>query len=67
MASQDEHRRFSTSFESIVPWLFVCTEFAFQLLMRVYGYHRDELYYLAIGDSWSFSNLYMPPVSPLYL
>ena len=32
-----------------------------------YGYHRDEMYYVAIADGFSFSNLDMPPGSPLYL
>ncbi len=37
------------------------------LLLPEYGYHRDEMYYVAIADGFSFSNLDMPPVSPLYL
>jgi tetratricopeptide (TPR) repeat protein len=39
----------------------------FHLLLPEYGYHRDEMYYVAIADGFSFSNLDMPPVSPLYL
>jgi hypothetical protein len=40
---------------------------AFHLLLPEYGYHRDEMYYVAIADGFSFANLDMPPVSPLYL
>jgi 4-amino-4-deoxy-L-arabinose transferase-like glycosyltransferase len=32
-----------------------------------YGYHRDELYYIAISDKFSFHNLDMLPLTPLYL
>jgi hypothetical protein len=39
----------------------------FHLLLPEYGYHRDEMYYVAIADGFSFSNLDMPPGSPLYL
>jgi tetratricopeptide (TPR) repeat protein len=39
----------------------------FHHLLPEYGYHRDEMYYVAIADGFSFSNLDMPPVSPLYL
>ena len=37
------------------------------LVLPEYGYHRDEMYYVAIADGFSFSNLDMPPVAPLYL
>ncbi len=37
------------------------------LALPDYGYHRDELYYVAIADGFSFSNLDMPPGAPLYL
>jgi MFS family permease len=39
----------------------------FHLLLPRYGYHGDELYYTAIADGFRFSNLDMPPVSPLFL
>jgi hypothetical protein len=32
-----------------------------------YGYHRDELFFLYISDNYSFSNLDVLPLTPLYL
>ena len=46
---------------------FALANILFHLLLPEYGYHRDEMYYVAIADGFSFSNLDMPPVSPLYL
>ena len=40
---------------------------ALHLVLPEYGYHRDEMYYVAIADGFTFSNLDMPPVAPLYL
>jgi len=56
----------------LTPEVLIIVAFAlgnvlFHLLLPEYGYHRDELYYVAIADGFSFSNLDMPPVSPLYL
>jgi len=39
----------------------------FHLVLPEYGYFRDELYYISIGDQFHFSNLDMLPLSPLYL
>lgn len=39
----------------------------FHLILPEYGFHRDELYYISIGDQFSLSNLDMLPLSPLYL
>ena len=47
--------------------LFAIVKILFHLLLPEYGYHRDEMYYVAIADGFSFSNLDMPPGSPLYL
>ena len=47
--------------------VFRAANILFHLLLPEYGYHRDEMYYMAIADGFSFSNLDMPPVSPLYL
>ena len=58
---------FRLSSEAIVVCSFMCASVALQLLLREYGYHRDEMYYVAIGDGWSFSNLDMLPLAPLYL
>ena len=45
----------------------MCAAVVFQLLLRDYGFHGDEMYYIAIGDGWRFSNLDMLPLTPLYL
>ena len=39
----------------------------FHLLLPEYGYFRDEYYYISIADQFSFTNLDMLPLSPLYL
>ncbi len=39
----------------------------FHLILPEYGYFRDEYYYISIADQFSFSNLDMLPLSPLYL
>lgn len=39
----------------------------FHLSLRHYGYHGDELYYASIADGFSWSNLDMAPMAPLYL
>ncbi len=53
--------------ETSVILIFVCATVALHLLLPEYGYHRDELYYVAIGDNWSFQNFDMLPLGPLYL
>jgi hypothetical protein len=53
--------------EVLIILSFALLNILFHLLLPEYGYHRDELYYVAIADGFSFSNLDMPPVSPLYL
>ncbi len=37
------------------------------LIHPEYGYHRDELYYMAIANDFSWHNLEMTPLTPLYL
>jgi hypothetical protein len=37
------------------------------LINPEYGYHRDELFFLYISDNYSFSNLDVLPLTPLYL
>lgn len=56
----------------LTPELFIIASLAvaniiFHLILPEYGYHRDEMYYVTIADGFSFSNLDMPPGSPLYL
>jgi hypothetical protein len=53
--------------ETLIILLFAVANVVFHLLLPEYGYHRDEMYYVAIADGFSFSNLDMPPLSPLYL
>ena len=63
----NKESRFNISSETVIMIFFMCATVVFQFLHREYGYHRDELFYIAIGDEWSFSNLDMLPLSPLYL
>ncbi len=53
--------------EFLIILSFALVNILFHLLLPEYGYHRDEMYYVAMADGFSFSNLDMPPVSPLYL
>ena len=53
--------------EALLIASFAVIKVLFHLLLPEYGYHRDEMYYVAIADGFSFSNLDMPPGSPLYL
>lgn len=53
--------------ESLLIAGFACANILFHLILPEYGYHRDEMYYVAIADGFSFANLDMPPVAPLYL
>ncbi len=45
----------------------VILKIAFHLFLPEYGYFRDELYYICIGDQFSLTNLDTLPLSPLYL
>jgi 4-amino-4-deoxy-L-arabinose transferase-like glycosyltransferase len=53
--------------ELIVVLCLITVKILINLLNPEYGYHRDELYYICVGDNFSFSNLEMLPLSPLYL
>ena len=62
--------RFRTMRLSREAWVILClalANVAFHMLLPEYGYHRDEMYYVAIADGFSFANLDMPPGAPLYL
>ncbi|MFC2083689.1 glycosyltransferase family 39 protein [Bacteroidota bacterium] len=59
-------RQFFLSDVAIISY-FAIIKILFHLLHPEYGYLRDELYYIAISDDYSFSNLDMLPLSPLYL
>ena len=52
---------------NVIIFVLALAKIAFHLLHPEYGYFRDELYYIAIGDNYSFSNIDMLPLSPLYL
>lgn len=60
-------RRLLPTPEALIILAFALINIILHLLLPEYGYHRDEMYYVAIADGFSFSNLDMPPVSPLYL
>ncbi len=53
--------------EAWIVALLAAANVIIHLLLPEYGYHRDEMYYVAIADGFSFANLDMPPGSPLYL
>ncbi len=53
--------------EFLIVLSFALANLIFHLLLPEYVYHRDEMYYVAMADGFSFFNLDMPPVSPLYL
>ena len=53
--------------ETLIVFSLMSAAVLFQLMLRDYGFHGDELYYIAIGDGWSFSNLDTLPLTPLYL
>jgi 4-amino-4-deoxy-L-arabinose transferase-like glycosyltransferase len=59
--------RFRLSPAAVIIASFALVKILFHLLLPEYGYHRDEMYYVAIADGFSFSNLDMPPGAPLYL
>ena len=62
-----EPGRFRLTPEVLIIACFALANIVFHLLLPEYGYFRDEMYYVAIADGFSFSNLDMPPGSPLYL
>ena len=51
---------------AIIAYL-VAAKILFHLLHPEYGYFRDELYYMTVSDRFSFSNLDILPLMPLYL
>lgn len=60
-------RRIRPAPDALIIACFAIANIVFHLLLPEYGYHRDEMYYVAIADGFSFSNLDMPPGAPLYL
>jgi tetratricopeptide (TPR) repeat protein len=51
---------------AIIGYLFIF-KILFHLLNPEYGYHRDEFFYIAISDQFSFENLDVLPLTPLVL
>lgn len=54
------------SAKAIIAYFFLL-KILLHLLHPEYGYFRDEMYYIAIADGFSFKNLEMLPLTPLYL
>jgi len=55
-----------TNVMAIIIYLMII-KVVFHLILPEYGFFRDELYYISIGDQFNLSNLDMLPLSPLYL
>lgn len=58
--------RLLTSESAIISYM-VIIKILIHLLLPEYGYHRDEYFYIAIADQFSFNNLDMLPLTPLFL
>lgn len=58
-----------TSFfsENAIVFYLALAKILFHLLHPEYGYFRDELYYIAVGDQYSLANLDILPLTPLFL
>ena len=46
---------------------FVVLKILIHLISPEYGYARDELYYLTISENFTFNNLEILPITPLYI
>ena len=57
---------FFLSENAIIGYLFIF-KILFHLFHPEYGYMRDELFYIAISDQFSFENLEVLPLTPLFL
>ena len=53
--------------ETAIIFYFVVIKIIIHLILPEYGFHRDEYYYIDISKGFSFSNLDMLPLTPLYL
>ncbi len=60
------HKKYLANKYAIILYL-VVVKITFHLVLPEYGYFRDELYYISIGDQFSLINLDTSPLSPLYL
>ena len=61
-------RKFESSLflggNAVIVYL-VLAKILFHLLHPEYGYFRDELYYVAVSDGFSFGNLDVLPLTPV--
>ncbi len=55
-----------TKESTIIGFLFLA-KILIHLLNPEYGYFRDELFYITVGDLWSLDNLELLPLTPLFL
>lgn len=63
-------QKFNNSFffgENAIIGYLVFAKILFHLLHPEYGYFRDEFFYIAISDQFSFENLDILPLTPLFL
>jgi len=59
-------KHFFFSENAIIAYLFIA-KILFHLLHPEYGYLRDEFFYIAVSDQFSFQNLDLLPLTPLIL
>jgi hypothetical protein len=64
--NQKYSAHFFVSENAIICYIFIF-KILFHLLHPEYGYHRDEFFYIAISDQFSFENLDVLPLTPLIL
>ena len=64
--NQKFNKSFFISENAIIGYLFIF-KILFHLLHPEYGYFRDEFFYIAISDQFSFGNLDVLPLTPLLL
>lgn len=65
MELEKQSNKYSSEF-AIIFYLF-CAKILIHLIHPEYGFHRDEYFYMAIADQFSFQNLDMLPLTPLFL
>lgn len=65
MGSDKQSNKYSSDY-AIILYLFL-VKLLIHLIHPEYGFHRDEYFYMAIADQFSFQNLDMIPLTPLFL
>lgn len=66
MMTKKTVREFLLSSTAIITCL-ILAKILLHLLNPEYGYHRDELYYIAVSDNFNIYNWDMLPLTPLFL